>query len=35
MAGSGHSPQTLRAAFGMHLAFAETGDMRSVKWQGK
>ena len=30
LAGEGHSPQTLRAAFAMHLAFAASGDMRSV-----
>jgi succinate CoA transferase len=33
LAGSAHSPQTLRAAFAMHLAFADTGDMHSVKWE--
>jgi acetyl-CoA hydrolase len=27
-----HSPQTLRAAFGMHLAYEGKGDMRQVKW---
>jgi acetyl-CoA hydrolase len=32
LAGEGHSPQTLRAAFAMHLAFAASGDMRSVHW---
>jgi acetyl-CoA hydrolase len=32
LAGSGHTPQTLSAAFGMHLEFAKNGDMRSVKW---
>jgi len=32
MAGSAHSPQTLAAAFGMHLAFQKNGDMRSVDW---
>jgi acetyl-CoA hydrolase len=32
LAGEGHSPQTLRSAFAMHLAFAASGDMRSVKW---
>ena len=30
LAGEGHSPQTLRAAFAMHLAYAGSGDMRSV-----
>jgi len=33
LAGEGHSPQTLRSAFGLHLAFAESGDMRAVKWK--
>ena len=28
----GHTPQTLRAAFGFHLAFNETGDMRNTDW---
>ena len=32
LAGSTHSPQTLRVAFAMHLAFAETGDMHTTKW---
>ena len=32
MAGSSHSPQTLRAAFGMHLLFSRNGDMRTVDW---
>jgi acetyl-CoA hydrolase len=32
LAGHSHSPQTLKAAFGLHLAFAKTGDMRNVKW---
>lgn len=32
LAGSAHSPQTLRAAFGLHLAFSQTGDMHTVKW---
>jgi acyl-CoA hydrolase len=32
LAGEGHSPQTLRAAFAMHLAFAETGNMHTVNW---
>jgi succinate CoA transferase len=32
MAGHGHSPQTLSAAFGLHLQFAQTGDMRGVDW---
>jgi succinate CoA transferase len=33
LAGSTHSPQTLRAAFAMHIAFAETGDMQTVNWE--
>ncbi len=33
LAGVGHSPQTLRAAFAMHLAFGASGDMRAVHWQ--
>jgi len=32
LAGTAHSPQTLSAAFGMHLQFARTGDMRGVTW---
>jgi succinate CoA transferase len=32
LAGASHSPQTLSAAFGMHLAFSKKGDMRQVKW---
>ncbi|MGA2174823.1 MAG: succinate CoA transferase [Verrucomicrobiota bacterium] len=32
-AGAAHSPATLSAAFAMHLAFAETGDMRTVNWK--
>ncbi len=32
LAGHAHSPQTLKAAFGMHLAFAKAGDMRTVNW---
>jgi acetyl-CoA hydrolase len=32
MAGHSHSPQTLGSAFGLHLAFASNGDMRSVNW---
>ncbi len=34
LAGQAHSPQTLKAAFGLHLAFAKTGDMRAVNWDG-
>ena len=30
--GSGHSLQSLGAAFGMHLAYGKTGDMRNVNW---
>jgi succinate CoA transferase len=33
LAGTTHSPQTLRAAFAMHIAFAETGDMHTVNWE--
>jgi acetyl-CoA hydrolase len=33
LAGGTHSPQTLRAAFAMHLAFAERGDMHAVNWK--
>ncbi len=32
MAGTGHSPQTLSAAFGMHLQFAKTGSMQGINW---
>lgn len=32
IAGDTHTPQTLAAAFGMHLHFMETGDMRGVDW---
>jgi succinate CoA transferase len=32
LAGSSHSPQTLRAAFAMHLEFAKSGDMHNVNW---
>ncbi len=32
LAGHAHSPLTLKAAFGLHLAFAKTGDMRTVNW---
>jgi len=35
LAGSTHSPQTLRAAFAMHIAFAETGDMHIVNWESR
>ena len=30
LSGESHSPQTLAAAFGMHIAFARDGDMRST-----
>jgi len=30
--GAGHSLQSLAAAFGMHLAFNRTGDMRKANW---
>jgi acetyl-CoA hydrolase len=33
LAGGAHCPQTLRAAFAMHLAFVETGDMRTAHWK--
>jgi len=33
LAGSAHSPQTLRGAFAMHIAFAESGDMHTVNWK--
>jgi acetyl-CoA hydrolase len=32
LAGQSHSPQTLSAAFAMHLAFSRKGDMRNVNW---
>jgi acetyl-CoA hydrolase len=32
IAGSAHSPQTLSAAFAMHLVFGKAGDMRKVNW---
>ncbi len=32
LSGHTHSPQTLRAAFGMHLAFQKNSDMRHVNW---
>lgn len=32
LAGHVHSPQTLGAAFAMHLAFSKTGDMHGAKW---
>ncbi len=33
LAGSSHSPQTLRVAFNMHLAFSESGDMHAAQWK--
>jgi acyl-CoA hydrolase len=33
LAGHAHSPATLKAAFAMHLAFAQSGDMRTVNWE--
>lgn len=30
--GNGHSLQSLGAAFGMHLSYGKTGDMRNVDW---
>jgi acetyl-CoA hydrolase len=33
LAGHVHSPQTLRMAFNMHLAFSESGDMHNTKWK--
>jgi acetyl-CoA hydrolase len=33
LAGESHSPQTLGAAFALHLAFAEAGDMRRARWK--
>lgn len=32
LAGHTHSPQTLRAAFAMHISFAQSGDMHTVDW---
>jgi acetyl-CoA hydrolase len=32
LAGGTHSPQTLRLAFAMHLAYSESGDMHTTKW---
>ena len=32
LAGHSHSPQTLRNAYAMHLAFADSGDMRAAKF---
>jgi succinate CoA transferase len=32
LGGACHTPQTLRAAFGLHEQFANTGDMRGIAW---
>lgn len=32
MSGHTHTPQTLAAAFGMHIKFGKDGDMRGVDW---
>jgi acetyl-CoA hydrolase len=32
LGGASHAPQTLAAAFGLHLAFQRHGDMRKVDW---
>ncbi len=32
LSGASHSPQTLASAFGMHITFAQTQDMRAVNW---
>ncbi len=32
LAGPAHTPQTLQAAFAMHIAYAKNGDMRTVNW---
>jgi len=32
LAGHSHSPQTLKAAFGLHQSFSKNGDMRSTNW---
>jgi succinate CoA transferase len=32
LAGHSHSTQTLRAAYGMHLAYAKSGNMHDVNW---
>jgi acyl-CoA hydrolase len=33
LAGHSHSPQTLSAAFGMHLGFTKDGDMRLASFK--
>ena len=32
LAGDSHTPCTLSAAFGMHMEYEESGDMRNVNW---
>lgn len=32
LAGQVHTPQTLSACFGMHVEFAQSGDMRNTQW---
>lgn len=32
LAGVAHTPQALNAAFGMHLTYAKTGEMRQTNW---
>ena len=34
LAGHSHSPHTLSAAFGLHLAFNKEGDMRKASFKG-
>jgi succinate CoA transferase len=33
LSGPSHTPQTLRACFGMHIAFEKTGNMMNVNWE--
>jgi len=33
LSGPSHTPQTLRACFGMHLAFQKTGNMLNTNWE--
>jgi hypothetical protein len=33
MVKSGHTPQTLRAAFAFHCHFLDIGDMHGVDWE--
>ena len=30
--GTAHTPHALAAAFGMHIQFEKTGDMRNINW---